>query len=116
MLSTEIAVSRSDIPSVSIGRSRTHNTRKVVFDFSALVREFGEGTFTLLFVRPGESPERPIAELEVPLEITGNKAVWTVSDRDTEITGSGEAECMYHNTGFCYKTNVFTVSVNRAIA
>ena len=116
MLSTEIAVSRSDIPSVSIGRNRTHNTRKVVFDFSELLREFGQGSFTLLYVRPEESPNRPIAELTVPLEITGNKAVWTVSDHDTEITGSGEAECMYSGNGFLYKTNVFTVSVNRAIA
>ena len=115
MLSTEITVNRSDIPSVTIGRTRTHNTRKIVFDFSALVDEFGNGDFILLYALPGTSTDRPEEEMIVPVEISGNKAVWTVSDDDTATTGQGEAEIFYRNESFCWKSNVFSVAVNHAI-
>ena len=115
MLSSEIKVSRSNIPTICIGRTRTHNTRKIVFDFSALVEEFGQGDFILLYSRPGEPTNLPEEQMIVPVEISGNKAVWTVSDDDTATTGQGEAEIFYRNESFCYKSNVFDVSVNRAI-
>ena len=115
MLSTEITVNRSDIPTICIGRTRTHNTRRIVFDFSALVEEFGHGDFILLYAPPGTSTDRPEEEMIVPLQISGNKAVWTVSDDDTATTGQGAAEIFYRNDSFCYKTNVFSVAVNHAI-
>lgn len=115
MLSSEIKVSRSDIPTICIGRTRTHNTRKIVFDFSELVKEFGSGNFVLLYAPPGTSTDRPEEEMIVHVQISGCKAVWTVSDDDTSTTGTGEAEIFYRNDSFCYKTNVFSVAVNHAI-
>ena len=115
MLSSEIKVSRSDIPTIYIGRAKTRYTRIVVFDFSALTEEFGSGDFILLYSRPGELANRPEPEMAVPLEITGNKAVWKVSERDTENSGCGEGEIIFRNASCCYKTNVFPVIVNRAI-
>lgn len=115
MLATEITVNRSDIPTIYIGRTRTHNTRKIVFDFSALVEEFGQGDFILLYSRPEEPTNRPEEEMIVPVEISGCKAVWTISDDDTATTGQGAAEIFYRNDSFCYKTNVFPIAVNHAI-
>lgn len=115
MVSTEITVSHSDIPTIYIGRAKTRYTRQIVFDFSALTEEFGSGEFILLYSRPGESTNRPETEMTVPLEITGNTAVWNISDFDTEHTGCGEGEIIFRNALCCWKSNVFPVSVNRSI-
>jgi len=115
MLSTEITVNRSDIPTICIGRTRTHNTRKIVFDFRALVEEFGQGDFILLYSRPEEPTNRPEEEMIVPLEIVGHKATWNITETDTAFTGLGEGEIFYRNATFCWKSNVFSVAVNYAI-
>lgn len=115
MVSTEITVNRSDIPTIYIGRTRTHNTRKIVFDYSALVEEFGQGDFILLYAPPGTSTDRPEKEMIVPLEIVGHKATWNITETDTAFTGLGEGEIFYRNATFCWKSNVFPVAVNHAI-
>lgn len=111
----ELVVSREDVPWISIGRRGTYNTQEIIFDFSVLKAEFGEGIFQLLFVRPGESESQPIANITVPVTITENKAIWNITDHDTEKTGNGVGQIVYRGDGFCYKTNVFQIAVTRGI-
>lgn len=115
MITTEITLGYDDVPNITIGRAKTHNTRSIVFDFSALKEKYGDGEFSLLYVKPGETEERPESELTVPVIVTGNKATWIVTDTNTAHSGAGEAECIYRGNKFCYKSNVFHVIVGRDI-
>ena len=112
----KIPVSRKDIPDFSIGRRGERFARKVEFDFSALVEEFGEGEFTLLYVRPGEPDNQPFADITVFVTIDGTIATWTVSDRDTEKSGIGEAQIVYTTAHSRWKSNVWSVAVSRDIS
>ncbi len=115
MITTEITLGYDDVPNITIGKAKTYNTRSIVFDFSALKEKYGDGVFSLLYVRPGEAEERSEAELTVPVVVTGNKATWIVTDTDTAHSGAGEAECIYRGNGFCFKSNIFYVVVGRDI-
>lgn len=115
MKTTEITFGFDDIPNITIGHAKTFNTRRIVFDFSALKQRYGDGEFSLLYVKPSESEERPEEELTVPVVVTGTKAAWIVTDTDTAHSGTGEAECIYRGNKFCYKSNVFHVIVGRDI-
>lgn len=112
----EIPVTIEDIPDFGIGYRGTENTLKVIFDFSALLQKFGKGEFLLLFVRPHESDRQPIADITVPVTIEGTKATWTVSDRDTEKSGIGEAQIVYTTAHSRWKSNVWSVAVSRDIS
>lgn len=111
MLTSDIIVGRDDIPNITIGPARTENTRSIVFDFAPLLDEFGPGTFSLLFRGPGSEES-----VTVPVQISGTKATWIVTETDTAAPGTWEAEIFYTGNDFCYKTNVFFIGVCRVIA
>lgn len=115
MITKEIVLSCSDIPNISIGMKGTFNTRRIVFDYSLLRKRFGEGEFSLLFLKPGEPDTLPEEDITVPVTISGNKAIWTITETDTATAGSGLAECIYKGNKFCFKSNVFLVIVKRDI-
>ena len=115
MKTTEIKFGFDDIPNITIGHAKTFNTRRILFDFSALKQRYGDGEFTLLFIRPGESDTRPENEIKVPVAIFGSKAAWTITDDDTAKAGTGTAECIFRGNKFCYKSNVFHVIVGHDI-
>ena len=110
-----IKVNRDDLPWITIGRCGSHGTREIIFDFSELVKEFGTGDFSLLFVRPSEPDKQPIENITVPLSVSGHLATWTVSEHDTEKLGRGAGQIVYCGDGFRYRSSVFQITVLRSI-
>ena len=77
-----------------IGRMGEKNVRTVIFDINHLREIYGEGTWNVVFQRPGLD--------ELPYDVS-NKwtnpegyACWDVDDADTGIYGYGKVELRYY--------------------
>lgn len=95
---------------IKLGREGENKARQWVFDFSRWVDTFGEGAVQLIVQRPGECQPYP-----VPLEIEGEDAVWTVTNIDTSVVGTGKAEFQYYVGETLEKSAVFTTSIVDAL-
>ena len=105
---------------IPLGRQGETNARRIVFDISGWLREYGTGgTLLLLHKRPGDNAAYlvPFTQSE-----SGDKIYWDVTDVDTDKETSesfGEAELRYSittgNTGILAKSELFRTTVDRSL-
>ena len=74
-----------------LGKQGENMARKIQFDLSRWISNFGPGTVQLLHQRSGDEAPYPVA-----VEREGNLAVWTVTRADTAAAGTGRAELQYY--------------------
>lgn len=74
-----------------LGKQGENLARKIQFDLSRWISNFGPGTVQLLHQRSGDEAPYPVA-----VEQEGNLAVWTVTSADTAAAGTGRAELQYY--------------------
>ena len=74
-----------------LGKQGENLARKIQFDLSRWISNFGPGTVQLLHQRSGDETPYPVA-----VEREGNLAVWTVTNADTASAGTGRAELQYY--------------------
>ena len=77
--------------SLAIGRRGENEARRVVFDFSAWRRHYGEGTVQLLHQRAGDESPYPCA-----LTVEGDTAYWLIQAADVAKAGWGSAQLHYY--------------------
>lgn len=95
---------------IPLGRRGETGVRQIVFDVSALVSLYGDGTAQLAAIRAGETAPYPVA-----VERDGNAVVWTVSNADTARVGAGACELFWFVGGTLAKSVVFGTVVGRDI-
>ena len=75
-----------------LGRQGENLARKVAFDLSDWVSEYGAGTAELIYQRPGDSAPYPVAAVR-----DGDTLVWTLTATDTDCqTNYGRCELRYY--------------------
>ena len=79
-----------------IGRKGEKNVRTVIFDITDLKETYGDGTWTVVFLRPGFG-ERPY-DVSNRWESAEGYACWDVDDADTGNFGYGKVELRYYPT------------------
>lgn len=74
-----------------LGKQGENLARKIQFDLSRWISNFGPGTVQLLHQRSGDEAPYPVA-----VEQNGTQAIWTVTNADTAVPGTGHTELQYH--------------------
>lgn len=96
---------------VPLGREGTRGVRRVIFDSTRWVREYGEGVVQLIVQRPGESQPYPIA-----LIYEDDTAIWEVNSADTAIPGEGKCEWQYYVGDKLEKSEIYTTVIVDSLA
>ena len=73
--------------SIDIGRQGENIARNIYFDLSDLIDNYGEGTATLVHMRPSDT-----APYICEVERTGNFLIWAPTSTDTSYAGAGKCE------------------------
>ena len=92
---------------VSFGRKGENLARRVMFDISALIAEFGAGSFEWVIRRPNEST----VYIAVNKEQDGNTAILNLTTTETAISGYGGLELRYYVDDVIVKTIVWRTSI-----
>ena len=92
---------------VSFGRKGENLARRIMFDLSALIAEFGAGTFEWVIRRPHEST----VYIAVNKEQDGNTAILNLTTTETAISGYGGLELRYYVDDAIVKTIVWRTSI-----
>lgn len=95
---------------IVIGRRGENEATEVVFDVSALVSTYGDGTAVLLAKRPNDTTAYPVT-----VEQDGSTVTWTVSDTDTAYQGGGECELFWYVDDTLAKSVVYGTTIGRDI-
>ena len=74
-----------------LGKQGENLVRQIQFDLSRWISNFGPGTVQLLHQRSGDEAPYPVA-----VEKDGTQAIWTVTNADTAVAGTGRAELQYY--------------------
>ena len=96
---------------LQIGHQGENLARRVVFDLTPLIAEFGEGSFVYAAKRPGETAVYPAANTERE----GSFAVWNLTATDTALAGSGRAELRYYVGEVLCKTIIWETVISVAL-
>lgn len=94
-----------------LGRQGENGVRTLNFDFSDFRERFGDGVLSLVMRRKVTEDPYPIALDIIPQSI----AVWTVSNVETDIVGSGEAQFIYTVGGNVKKTVIYKTRVDASL-
>lgn len=92
---------------VPFGRKGENMARRVLFDMSALIAEFGAGSFEWVVRRPHEST----VYIAVNKEQDGNTAILNLTTTETAISGYGGLELRYYVDDIIVKTIVWRTSI-----
>lgn len=93
-----------------IGHVKENDVTQIEVDISAWVEEFGDG---LLEVHVQRSVNT--VPYIVLLDIENDIATWTISDTDTAIKGTGEAQFVYKIGTQVKKSDVFRIANLRSV-
>ena len=92
---------------VSFGRKGENLARRILFDLSALIAEFGDGDFEWVVRRPHETD----VYIALGKEQNGNIAILNLTLTETAISGYGGLELRYYVDDVISKTIVWRTSV-----
>jgi hypothetical protein len=92
---------------LQLGHQGENEARCVIFDLASYKEEYGEGTWEIVNQRKGDT---------VPYLVTNtyeldDKAVWTLTNVDTDVAGEGRCELRYKVDGVLMKTDVFATKI-----
>lgn len=94
---------------IIIGRKGETEATQIVFDISTLIETYGNGTCQLMAKLPGGTAY-PVAVAQ-----DGTSVIWTVSNADTSVKGSGECELFYYVGEALAKSIVWNTVIARDI-
>ena len=92
---------------LQLGHQGENEARCVIFDLASYKEEYGEGTWEIVNQRKGDTAPYLVTntyELD-------DKAVWTLTNVDTDVAGEGRCELRYKVDGVLMKTDVFATKI-----
>lgn len=96
---------------IQLGRPGENLAREIAFDISEWVKDYGDGDVHLFHRRNTDTKKYP-----VPIKIEDNKAIWTVTEPDVAIPGTGECELEYTAGDTVAKTRVYETEVQPSMS
>ncbi len=99
----EVYVSGANI---AVGRQGENAARNIYFDLSDLINIYGEGTATLVHMRPSDQ-----APYVCETSVLGTFLVWTPSSTDTAFSGSGKCELRWVVGDTLAKSIIYTTNI-----
>lgn len=96
---------------IPLGRKGENLARRVVFDLSDLIAEFGDGEFAFVVQRAGET----IAYPALNTERDGNNAILNLTSTETAISGNGNLELRYYVDEVLCKTILWRTNITPSI-
>lgn len=80
-----------DITPICIGYKGENKARCLVFDLSNCVSTFGDGSFSISFLRHGSSTPYTVTNTDR----LDNNAIWIIDSTDTAVDGFGVVQLQY---------------------
>lgn len=93
-----------------LGRQGEHDARKIWFDLTWLIKNFGDGTAVLVHQRKTDAAPYACNTVQ-----EGNRLIWTIDEIDTAFEGFGKAEIRWTVGNALAKTVVYRTSVLASI-
>jgi hypothetical protein len=92
---------------LQLGHQGENEARCVIFDLASYKEEYGEGTWEIVNQRKGDT----VPYLVPNTYELDDKAVWTLTNVDTDVAGEGRCELRYKVDGVLMKTDVFATKI-----
>lgn len=96
--------------SIDIGRQGENLARNIYFDLSDLIDNYGEGTATLVHMRPSDN-----APYICEAERAGNFLIWAPTSTDTAYPGAGKCELRWVVGETLAKSIIYTTTIAPSI-
>lgn len=96
--------------SIDIGRQGENIARNIYFDLSDLIDNYGEGTATLVHMRPSDN-----APYICEAERVGNFLIWAPTSTDMAYVGSGKCELRWVVGETLAKSIIYTTIIAPSI-
>lgn len=96
--------------SIDIGRQGENLARNIYFDLSDLIDNYGEGTATLVHMRPSDT-----APYICEVERAGNFLIWAPTSTDTAYPGAGKCELRWVVGETLAKSIIYTTTIAPSI-
>lgn len=110
MRTFEINLSCKKTEKIILGRQGENLVTDIIFDFSAWLEEFGEGTISLIHQRAHDAAPYPVL-----LDVIGTRALWHVRNSDTRDFGLGFCELQYIVGDQLAKSRTYDTQTARAL-
>lgn len=95
---------------LNIGRQGEHNAKRIWFDLTWLIENYGDGTAVLVHQR-----SKDIAPYICNAEQEANRLVWSIDGNDTAYDGIGKAEIRWTVGNTLAKTVIYKTNVLQSI-
>jgi len=95
---------------INLGRQGENIAEQVQFDVAGWSDLYGAGTYSLRLLRPGES-----IPYEAEVSTSGERVMWNVTETDTAIRGTGEAQLILTVGDIVAKTQIYHTMITPSI-
>lgn len=95
---------------INLGRQGENDITEIVFDYSGLVEEYGEGTLSCIVQRKKTDDPYPTV-----LTAEDHMATWNVSSADTAYAGTGKIQLSYVVDEQVKKSIIYKIKVEPSI-
>ena len=96
---------------IEIGKAGENLAKSCTIDYSAWVKEYGEGDLRIRAIRSGDAEPYPVANVET----TDGVATWTYTAADTAVKGFGEVQVLYYVGDVLAKSRVWKTYTYRSL-
>lgn len=97
---------------IEIGKAGENLARSCTIDYSAWLKEYGEGDLRIRAIRSGDAEPYPVTNVTTENGV----ATWTFTDADTAVKGYGEVQIMYYVEDVMVKSRVWRTYTHRSLS
>ena len=97
---------------IEIGKAGENLARSCTIDYSAWLKEYGEGDLRIRAIRSGDAEPYPVTNVTTENGV----ATWIFTDADTAIKGYGEVQILYYVEDVLVKSRVWRTYTHRSLS
>lgn len=97
---------------IEIGKAGENLAKSCTIDYSAWVKEYGEGDLRIRAIRSGDAEPYPVTNVATENGV----ATWTFTDADTAVKGYGEVQILYYVEDVLVKSRVWRTYTHRSLS
>lgn len=97
---------------IEIGKAGENLARSCTIDYSAWLKEYGEGDLRIRAIRSGDAEPYPVTNVTTENGV----ATWTFTDADTAAKGYGEVQILYYVEDVLVKSRVWRTYTHRSLS
>ena len=97
---------------IEIGKAGENLARSCTIDYSAWLKEYGEGDLRIRAIRSGDAEPYPVTNVTTENGV----ATWIFTDADTAVKGYGEVQILYYVEDVLVKSRVWRTYTHRSLS